>query len=102
MTNHFLDETFTIMGNLVFKVGNKIITIEKIDGLEFSSNEYYNSLFSQPSAIFFILEKLENDQVKMVLSGTLIRANNYKNFDDIKSDYINDTTLTILSAVSVN
>ncbi len=102
LSNHIVDGTINIMGNNGFKVGNKTFMIEEVEGLEFSTDQHYNKVFSQPYASFFLLKDLGNNQVEMILSGTPIRTNDYQNFDDIISDYKNDSTLTVFSSEKVN
>lgn len=97
ISNHFVDGTVNILGNNGFKIGNKTFMVEEIEGLEFSTDDHYNEVFSQPYASFFILKGLEDDMVELVLSGTQIRTNAYQNFNDIKTDYTSDSTLTVLS-----
>lgn len=102
LSNYFVGGTVNIMGNHAFKVGNKTFMIKEIKGLEFSTDDHYKKAFSQPYASFFILKDLDSNRVKLVLSGTKIRTNDYQSFDDIKSDYGNDSTLTVLSAKQSN
>ena len=102
LSNYIVDGTVNIMGNNGFKVGSKTFMIEEVEGLEFSTDQHYNEVFSQPYATFFILKDIGNNQVEMVLSGTQIRTNDYQNFDDIISDYKKDSTITVFSAEQIN
>ncbi len=102
LSNHLVDGTVNIMGNNGFKVGNKTFLVKEVEGLEFSSDGYYNNAFSQPYATFFFVKEIENYQVEWVLSGTPIRTNDYQNFDDIVSDYKIDSTITVLLAEQTN
>ena len=102
LSNHVVDGTISILGTSAFKLGNKTVTIEDIEGFDFSTDSHYNRVFSQPDAAFFIIKELENDMVEMILTGTQIRSGAYQNFDDIKSDYTNDSNLIILSVEESN
>lgn len=97
LSNHFLEGTVNILGNNGFKVGNKTFAVKEIEGLEFSTDDHYNEVFSQPYASFFILKSLDDNMVELVLSGTQIRTNAYQGFNDIIADYKSDSTLTVLS-----
>lgn len=97
VSNHFVGGTVNILGNNGFIIGNKTFLVKEIEGLEFSTDDHYNDVFSQPYASFFILKSLEDNIVELVLSGTQIRTNAYQGFNDIIADYKSDSTLTVLS-----